>query len=300
MTTSRTNRQEPLIIERTLHAPVEQVWFALTDVEAIRSWYFELKEFKPEVGFEFQFVVEHAGNVYDHRCKITEVIPHKKLAYTWCYAGFEGSSEVSFELFPEGSKTRVKLKHAGIESFPVLPDFGRESFTRGWTYILGTGLKEHVEKDTLKLVVKRDFNAPLDLVWGAWTEPVHVKQWLGGDEEMKIESVSMDLRVGGKFRIQMQAPDGEYFTAAGTYLEVKPNERLVYTWDWEKDGGGTEFGELDGNETQVTVEFTQKEKQTEVVLTHVNFATEKSRDNHEGGWTKWLEKAAKFAEATTA
>ena len=40
------------------------------------------KEFKTEVGFEFSFVVEHKGNTYNHSCKITEVIPKKKIAYT--------------------------------------------------------------------------------------------------------------------------------------------------------------------------------------------------------------------------
>ena len=91
--------------------------------------------------------------------------------------------------------------------------------------------------------------------------------------------------------------DGEYYTAAGTYLEVNAPTRLVHTWDWEKDGAGTEFGELEGNETQVTVEFHERGEQTQVVLTHERFASEKSRDGHEHGWTRWLAQAAEFIEA---
>ena len=53
---------EAIIMERTLDAPVAKVWKALTDVDQIREWYFDLKEFKPEIGFEFEFVVEHEGN----------------------------------------------------------------------------------------------------------------------------------------------------------------------------------------------------------------------------------------------
>jgi uncharacterized protein YndB with AHSA1/START domain len=68
------------VIERTYNASVARVWRALTDANQMREWYFDLKEFKPEPGFEFQFVVEHEGNTYDHRCRITEVIPEKKLA----------------------------------------------------------------------------------------------------------------------------------------------------------------------------------------------------------------------------
>jgi uncharacterized protein YndB with AHSA1/START domain len=147
-----------------------------------------------------------------------------------------------------------------------------------------------------KLVVSREFNAPLELVWNAWTQPEQIKQWLRLGEGMTAESVKMDLRVGGKFRIQLKRPDGEFFTAAGTFLEVKPLERLVYTWDWEKDGGGNEFGELEGNETQVTVEFRTLGKRTQLVLTHERFASPESRDRHEGGWQSWIASLAQFIE----
>jgi len=49
-------------------------------------------------------------------------------------------------LFDEGDKTRLKLTHAGIESFPAEKDFARESFAKGWTHIIGTSLKEYLEK----------------------------------------------------------------------------------------------------------------------------------------------------------
>jgi len=73
-------KSEPLIIERTFNAPVAKVWNAITDVDQMRQWYFDLKEFRAEVGFEFEFVVEHDGMTYHHLCKITEVIPQKKIA----------------------------------------------------------------------------------------------------------------------------------------------------------------------------------------------------------------------------
>jgi uncharacterized protein YndB with AHSA1/START domain len=78
---------EAVVIERTFNAPVAKVWRALIDVEEMRQWYFDLKEFKPEVGFEFEFVVEHEGNTYHHLCRVMEVIPQKKIAYTWRYKG---------------------------------------------------------------------------------------------------------------------------------------------------------------------------------------------------------------------
>ena len=84
----------------------------------MRRWYFDLKEFKPEVGFEFEFIVEHEGFTYSHLCKITEVIPQKKLAYTWRYEGHEGDSLVTFELFADGEQNAAETDSCGLGNFP--------------------------------------------------------------------------------------------------------------------------------------------------------------------------------------
>jgi uncharacterized protein YndB with AHSA1/START domain len=81
-------------------------------------------------------------------------------------------------------------------------------------------------------------------VWKAWTEPGQIKEWLGWGEGMTIESVKVDLRIGGKFSHPAKNGGWRILHCGRTYLEVKAPERLVYTWDWEKDGGGTKFGEL--------------------------------------------------------
>ena len=146
MTTTKDPSAEALVIERTFDAPVARVWQALTDVEQMRQWYFDLKQFKPEVGFEFGFLVEHEGNTYDHRCKVTEVIPQEKIAYTWRYEGHEGNSLVTIELSPEGDKTRLKLTHTGLETFPKTPAYARKNFEAGWTEIIGSELKKFVER----------------------------------------------------------------------------------------------------------------------------------------------------------
>jgi len=144
--TATNNLAGAVIIERTFNAPVERVWKALTDVEQMRSWYFDLKEFKPTVGFEFEFVVEHEGNRYHHLCRVIDVIPQKKIAYTWRYKGEPGDSLVTFELFGEGDKTRVKLTHTGIETFPKTPAYARKNFEAGWTEIIGSELRQFVEQ----------------------------------------------------------------------------------------------------------------------------------------------------------
>lgn len=140
-------KNEPFVIEKTFHAPIESVWKALTDKKQMKKWYFDFKKFKPEAGFEFEFLGEKDGKKYLHLCKITEVIPGEKLAHSWRYDGYEGDSLVTFELFSEQSKTRVKLTHAGLETFPQdNPDFAKKNFAEGWTYLIETSLKEYLRK----------------------------------------------------------------------------------------------------------------------------------------------------------
>ena len=141
-------KNEPFEIERTLNAPVERVWKAITDKDQMKQWYFNLAEFKPEVGFEFTFEGGAEDKTYVHLCKILAVEPNKKLQHTWTYDGYDGYSVVTWELTSEGNSTHIKLTHEGIESFPANdPNFARESFAKGWTYIVGTSLKEFVEKE---------------------------------------------------------------------------------------------------------------------------------------------------------
>jgi len=130
----------PVIVERTFDAPLEMVWKAVTEKDHIKQWFFDMEGLRPEVGCEFRFVVEHEGFTYDHRCTIREVIPESKFAYSWRFEGYDGDSVVTFELFPEGSKTRLRLTHAGIESFPKTPAFAKSNFQKGWTSLVGTEL----------------------------------------------------------------------------------------------------------------------------------------------------------------
>ena len=138
--------QKPFIIERTYEAPPEKVWSAITSKEEMKKWYFDLKEFRPEVGFEFHFWGEDGDLKFLHHCKITEVIPGKKLSHTWSYPEYKGSSLLTFELFPEGKGTKLRLTHAGLESFPQdHASFKKENFVAGWTEIIGKNLKEYLE-----------------------------------------------------------------------------------------------------------------------------------------------------------
>ena len=137
----------PFVIERIFNAPISTVWAAVSHKEIMKQWYFDLPDFRPEVGFGFQFTGGNEDRTFLHLCTITKAMENKVLAYTWRYDGYPGISEVTFELFDEDGKTRLKLTHEGLESFPATPfnDFAKENFAAGWTHIIGTSLREFLE-----------------------------------------------------------------------------------------------------------------------------------------------------------
>jgi len=143
------NGEPPVILERIFNAPVENVWKALTDINQMKQWYFpQLENFKPEQGFETQFNVHHEGKDFLHIWKVKDVVPKKKISLEWKYAGYPGSSLLSFELFPEGAKTRLVLTHEGLGSFMPgkYPELEKKNFVAGWTSFMDKGLKEFLEK----------------------------------------------------------------------------------------------------------------------------------------------------------
>lgn len=136
-------------------------------------------------------------------------------------------------------------------------------------------------RQEITLCLKRTFNAPREKVFRAWTEPQALKRWFAPSERMSTPVAEVDLRVGGRYRIEMVNPEGKRHGVSGVYREIVPFARLVFTWAWEKD-------ERDSGETLVTVEFFDRAGQTEVVLTHERFANAKARDAHTEGWSGCL------------
>lgn len=90
-------------------------------------------------------------------------------------------------------------------------------------------------KSDRELVVTRTFNGPARIVFEAWTTPeLFIRWWLPKSMGMSLRSYEMDVRVGGKYRLEFE-PDGMAFF--GTYLEVTPHSRLVWTNEEGGEGG---------------------------------------------------------------
>src|SRR5882757_3670760 len=86
-----------IVFEKEYNAPIAVVWKAITDKDQMKEWYFDIAEFKPEVGFKFQFYGQgREGQKYLHLCEVKEVVPGKKLSYSWRYDKYPGNSLVSF------------------------------------------------------------------------------------------------------------------------------------------------------------------------------------------------------------
>jgi len=144
-----SNKSQSVTVERIFDAPPEQVWQALSDNAQMKRWYFDLPEFKPQVGFQFQF---KGGPVperqYTHLCEVVEVIPGKKLSYTWRYDGYSGDSLVAFEIVPrDDGQTLLRLSHTGLETFPHdNEDMAAKNFAEGWNQIINISLKKFFER----------------------------------------------------------------------------------------------------------------------------------------------------------
>ena len=143
-----SNTDNPIIVEQTFDTSIERVWKAITEVDQMRLWFFEnIGSFKPEAGFETQFNVQSNDRSFLHIWKLTEVVPGKKIIYNWKYGGHPGDSSVTFELFEQKNRTKLRVTHEGMESFPQeIPEFSRESCIGGWNYFIREKLMEFLEK----------------------------------------------------------------------------------------------------------------------------------------------------------
>ncbi|WP_298984703.1 SRPBCC domain-containing protein [uncultured Roseibium sp.] len=144
----------------------------------------------------------------------------------------------------------------------------------------------------------RILNASPKEVWDAWTQPDLMKQWfcpLG----MNAVEVEADLKIGGAFRIVMDASNaplrpppemGNFLTAYGTYQRIEPASVLVFSWAWEGR-----------DETScVTLTLAAKGNKTLLVLEHEGLMDDASQIFHEDGWTPTLENLSRYLNTRDA
>ena len=128
------------------------------------------------------------------------------------------------------------------------------------------------------LTLKRHIDATPEQVYAAWTEPKALAKWFGPGPG-PVTLAETDLRVGGRYAIAFME-DGEEHHISGTYLDVAPTEKLVFTWTWRH---------LPDQQSRVTVLIKPEGQGSLVTLIHEQFADAHIRDLHSKGWLGCLD-----------
>ena len=136
----------------------------------------------------------------------------------------------------------------------------------------------------IALKIVRQYQTTPAKVWQAWVSPEALRQWMCPGEVVCLEAQA-EVRVGGRYRILMRSPDGEHHDVSGTYREILPNRKLVFSWAWKS---------TPERESLVTVELRAIDTGTQMTLTHERFFDEAARDHHAQGWEGCLAKLVDF------
>jgi uncharacterized protein YndB with AHSA1/START domain len=132
--------------------------------------------------------------------------------------------------------------------------------------------------------VTRTFPARRARVFRAFVEAEAIEIWFAGPSRLRwTEPPQLDVRPGGRYRFTVTDGD-KLWCIYGTYREVAAPERLVFTWEWDRDPSDGSSGR-----TLVTVELQERGDETEVVLTHEDLPSEQSRRDHAQGWEECLD-----------
>ena len=127
------------------------------------------------------------------------------------------------------------------------------------------------------LNLRRTFAAPREQVFRAWTDAKALESWFK-PQGRQTRVLELDVRVGGGYHFEARDAQGDVISMWGRYIDVTRPEKLMFTWVSEM---------TDEYETQVTVEFVERGRATEIVLTHERFVSEQMMAGHEMGWN-WM------------
>ena len=143
-------------------------------------------------------------------------------------------------------------------------------------------------KDKPSLTLTREYAAPPERVWRAWTDAQALKAWWATSAGERTSLAELDVRVGGRYRICFGGADGNQHECAGEYREVVKPKRLVFTWSWPRT--------TPERVSVVTILFNAKGAGTELVFRHEQLFDETVRDNHKRGWTSLLDRLGEFVQ----
>jgi len=136
------------------------------------------------------------------------------------------------------------------------------------------------------LQLRRTFAAPRERVFRAWTDAREFALWFHPTTDHTTVISSLNLKVGGTYSLEMHHKNGDVHKLSGTYQQIKPPEKLVFTWRWATDPPG--------QETLVSLDFLDLGNATEIVLSHGQFPDAATRDKHNHGWNGCLDQLQSY------
>jgi len=156
-------------------------------------------------------------------------------------------------------------------------------------------------KNSNDLTITRIFDAPLKIVWKAWTDPEEVKNWWG-PKDFTSPVIKIDLREGGTSLYCMRSPEGQDYWSTGVYKEIIPLKRIVSTDSFADEEGNVVPASNYGIEEDwplkllVTVTFDEEDGKTKLKLRHEGIPAGENRDLTEAGWKESFDKLSKYLE----
>jgi uncharacterized protein YndB with AHSA1/START domain len=139
------------------------------------------------------------------------------------------------------------------------------------------------DRDETKLVIRRSFDADIETLFDALTNPEALKDWFVPGTA-NVHHAASDLREGGQWAIEMIGDNREAHNVSGEYVEVDPPRKVVFTWAWQSTPDRV---------SQVTYALKPESAgRTTLTLTHERLASAEVRDRHEFGWNGSLDKLA--------
>lgn len=142
------------------------------------------------------------------------------------------------------------------------------------------------------LVIEREFDAPPQIVFSAWTRAEHLVRWFG-PKDFTLPFCEIDFREGGSYRFCMRSPEGEDHWVWGEYREIVDSERIVMTWNREHTNGEI------WSRTLVELTFRESGGKTSFRLHQSLFETVPYRDEHGFGWGQALDRLGHLVENLT-
>jgi uncharacterized protein YndB with AHSA1/START domain len=221
-----------IVTTRVFDAPRELVFRAWTDPKALVKWWgpngftTTSQEFDLRPGGAWRLVM-HGPNGTDYPGEfrfveiagperlVLEHVSLPKFRLTICFEELDDKTKIIFRQLFDTPQSYRSVKHLAVPG-------NEQLFDKFAVELAAMGAGSH------EMRMSRVVMAPRELVWKAWTDPVHLAKWWG-PRGFSSSHCEVDLRVGGKLRIDMQRPDGSVHPMLGQFLEIVAPERLVFT-----------------------------------------------------------------------